>query len=178
MHLRFCASWRVLFLLLLSAVFLSACSGSSPGPGAEAEAKLPENTAAGNTAAAEKGEAEAGGQSGVRPNTPVVYEPQAPLESTLGEEPLIVDISHTDQGYVMARYTGSAAKANIQITGPDGIHYKYFLTPSDSFISLPLTSGDGTYQIDGYENIAGTQYAVLFRETTEVSLENELFPFL
>ena len=78
----------------------------------------------------------------------------------------------------MARYTGSAAKANIQITGPDGIHYKYFLTPSDSFISLPLTSGDGTYQIDGYENIAGTQYAVLFRETTEVSLENEVFPFL
>lgn len=64
----------------------------------------------------------------------MVYEPQAPLESTLGEEPLIVDISHTDQGYVMARYTGSAAKANIQITGPDGIHYKYFrIRLSDRF---------------------------------------------
>ena len=48
--------------------------------------------------------------------------------AVLGAEPLIVDVSHTDQGYIMAQYTGDADKANIQIDGPDGINYKYFIT--------------------------------------------------
>lgn len=167
MYSRFPALWPAGFLFLFSVLFLlSGCSGSSEdsrAPGTDMEAEVLEG---------------AGEDAALRPNTPVIYEPLAPLSSTLGEEPLIVDISNTDQGYVMARYSGSAARANIQITGPDGIHYKYFLAPSDTYTPLPLTSGDGAYQIDGFENISGTQYAVLFRENIDVHLENELLPFL
>lgn len=113
-----------------------------------------------------------------RSSTPKVLTPEASGESILGGDPVTVDISHTDQGYVMARYTGNAAKASIQISGPDGITYKYFISPSDSYTAFPLTSGNGTYQIDAYENIVNTSYASLFKETTEVSLENEFLPYL
>lgn len=51
-----------------------------------------------------------------RSSTPQVLIPQASGNSTLGADPLTIDISHIDQGYIMARYTGTAAKANIQIT--------------------------------------------------------------
>lgn len=78
----------------------------------------------------------------------------------------------------MAKYTGDADKVNIQITGPDNVDYKYFLTPSDSFTSFPLTCGNGNYRIDGYEHVADNKYSVLFHEMTEVLLENELLPFL
>ena len=186
MYFKFSA-WRTgiclcLCLLLLSALALSGCSSPGGGSGSAADAGSGPGAAAsedaGPEAAEDPGSAEDGEDAAVRPNAPVIYEPEAPQTAILGGEPLIVDISHTDQGYVMARYQGSAAKANVQITGPDGVSYKYFLPPSDSWISLPLTAGDGSYQIDGYENVIDSQYAVLFRETTPVTLENELLPFL
>lgn len=118
------------------------------------------------------------GQSGTRSNTPVVYEPLAPGTEVIGSSPLIIDISNKNKGYVMARYTGDAAKANIQITGSDGISYKYFLEPSENYVTLPLTAGDGTYKIDGYENIVDSTYAILFTESVEVQMEDQFLPFL
>lgn len=116
--------------------------------------------------------------TGTRSNTPVVYTPEASGTEVIGSSPLTIDISNRNKGYVMALYSGNAAKANIQITGSDGVSYKYFLTPSDSYVTLPLTAGNGTYEIGGYENISDNKYAVLFTENTEVQLENELLPFL
>lgn len=113
-----------------------------------------------------------------RSSTPQVLIPQASGDSTLGADPLTIDISHIEQGYIMARYTGTAAKANIQITGPDQINYKYFIQPSESYTTLPLTSGDGDYQIDVYENIVDTKYIALFKETISVTLADQLLPFL
>lgn len=117
-------------------------------------------------------------ESQLRSNTPHVLVPEASQTEVLGSEPLLVDISHKNQGYVMAKYSGSSARANIQITGSDGVNYKYFLTPSESYTSLPLTSGSGTYQIDAYENIMDNKYAPLFKESIEVSLESEFLPYL
>lgn len=113
-----------------------------------------------------------------RSSTPQVLIPQASGNSILGTEPLIIDISHMDQGYIMAKYTGTAAKANIQITGPDQINYKYFIQPSETYTTLPLTSGDEDYQIEGYENIVDTKYISLFKETIQVTLADQLLPFL
>lgn len=114
----------------------------------------------------------------LRPNTPKVYTPEAAQTAVIGSLPLTIDVSHTDQGYVMALYSGNAAKANIQITGPDGITYKYFISVPDHYVTLPLTGGNGTYQIAAYENITGSKYAVLYKDTLTVRLENEFLPFL
>jgi len=96
----------------------------------------------------------------------------------LGAAPLTVDASNAAKGYVMARYNGTAAKANLQLTGPDGVTYKYFLPPSEEWVPLPLTGGNGVYAINGYENIADTRYAELFKESLTVQLESDLLPFL
>lgn len=158
MHQRNRAGWMACILALLISLPVTGCS-------AEESAK-----AGSSSSSVQSG--------GARSSSPVIHEPEAPQTAVLGTEELAVDISNTDQGYVMARYTGDADKVNIQITGPDGVDYKYFLAPSDSFIPLPLTCGDGPYDIDGYEHVADSQYAVLFRERVEVSLESQLLPFL
>lgn len=150
MYLKYFQKTIIFFLLVLNIGLLSGCSSSSS-----------DST-----------------QPGTRPNTPVVYTPEAPGTEVIGSSPLIIDISNRNEGYVMALYSGNAAKANIQITGPDGVSYKYFLTPSESYVTLPLTAGSGTYEIGGYENITDNKYAVLFTESTEVQLKNDLLPFL
>ncbi len=113
-----------------------------------------------------------------RSNEPVIYTPEAPGSYVLGAGPLSVDASNAAQGYVMARYSGSAAKAVVQLTGPDTVTYKYFLPPSEGFIPLPLTSGSGTYAVDGYENIEGSTYATLFKDSISVTLDDEFLPYL
>ena len=152
---------RMLSLLLLPLLMMTGCGGS------DASNASSENTL--NDQAQSKA---------VRDSTPNVLTPQASGTVLLGAEPLVADISNTDQGYITVRYNGSAAKANIQITGSDGITYKYFLTSSDTWVTFPLTSGSGTHEIAGYENIMDNKYASLFKESIEVTLENELLPFL
>lgn len=142
----------IILCLFLALIFLCSCSKETDG--AEASS------------------------GGTRPNTPVVYEPAAPGAETIGTSSLIIDISNRTQGYIMARYTGASAKANIQLTGADGIVYKYFITPSDTYTAFPLTAGSGAYQIEGYENITDNKYAVLFSESIDVQLADELLPFL
>lgn len=145
---------RSLFLLFFMLLFLTGCGSSKESlPDKDPEVKA-------------------------RPNTPDVYVPEAPAASVLGSDPLVIDISNKNQGYIMARYTGTSAKANVQITGPDDISYKYFLLPGDSYVTLPLTAGSGAYEIEAYENIADSSYALLFREPVDVTLESELLPFL
>ena len=114
----------------------------------------------------------------VRPNKPDLHIPKASGTSVIGQEPLLIDISHLDQGYVMAYYSGTSEKANIQLIGPDEIEYKYFIKPEDGYVTLPITSGNGTYTVKTYENISGTQYASLYTENIEVTLENDYVPYL
>ena len=164
MRRKFYMKHLISIWICLLALLLSGCSAASG------------DSQSGSGSGASGGSGSSG--EGARPSDPVVYIPEAPGTSLIGADPLIIDVSNCSSGYVMAKYSGIAEKANIQITGSDGVSYKYFLTPSDSYTPLPLTAGDGTYQIDGYENISGNEYAVLFRQTMDVQLEDELLPFL
>ncbi len=164
---------RGLILLLASLLLLSGCGGGGAEPAAPDPAPQAPAPEAQDLAASPAAEAK-----GSRPNDSTVYLPQAPGEATLGFEPLLVDVSNAAQGYVMVRYTGSAAQANLQLTGPDGVNYKYFLPPSEEFAALPLTGGSGSYAVDAYENIEGNRYSVLYKETLQAELEDELLPFL
>ena len=61
--------------------------------------------------------------------------------------------------------------------GTDTIGYSYFVSSGESAV-IPFTSGSGTYQVSCYEQVNGSQYAALFAQALEVSLENEFLPFL
>ncbi|MCC8045108.1 MAG: transglutaminase-like domain-containing protein [Clostridiales bacterium] len=91
---------------------------------------------------------------------------------------LDVDFSHIDQGYFTCVLKEDDAKVNLQISGPDGVNYKYFIETADEITAFPLTAGDGTYAVVGYENIGDDQYTALFACTLDVELENEFLPFL
>lgn len=106
-----------------------------------------------------------------------VLVPEAPGEKVLGESPLTLDISRTDQGYLTARADADSGKMNVQIAGPDNTVYSYFIEPGEEAV-IPFTGGSGDYQIICYRQIGGSRYAALYSENLEVSLANEYLPFL
>ena len=119
------------------------------------------------------------GSSGSRDNTPQVLVPTAPGTSVIGNERISLDISNTAEGYLCARYAGSASRIKIFIITPDEVKYTYDLTAADDWAVLPLTGGNGVYQIEVYENVEGTSYSTLFKEPSlPVSLNDEFRPFL
>lgn len=106
-----------------------------------------------------------------------IFVPSAPLTKTLGSTPLLLDISNMEQGYLTAISDSTDLKMNVQLTAQDGVVYSYFIAPGEKAV-IPFSSGSGTYQICCYQQISGTQYAALFANVLDVTLENEFLPFL
>lgn len=121
--------------------------------------------------------------SGTKSEEPPVYSPlqvlvpEAPGKEILGSSPLTLDISNITQGYLTAVSDSQDQKMNVQLTDENGTVYSYFISPGESAV-IPFSSGSENYQICCYQQIDGTQYAALFANTLEVSLENEFLPFL
>ena len=114
-----------------------------------------------------------------RDSSPKVLVPEAPGTSVIGNELIELDLSNTSEGYVSARYSGSASRIKIFVFTTDQVKYTYDLTASDDWAVLPLTGGNGTYQVEVYENIEGTSYSTLFKEpSVPVTISDEFRPFL
>ena len=112
------------------------------------------------------------------PGKTTVLVPEAPGTVTTGDDPLILDFSNASQGYFMGKLTQSDTKINIQITGPDDVCYKYFLSESDVWTSFPITAGNGAYLVLAYQEISDGQFASLFSYALDVTLDSEFYPFL
>lgn len=115
---------------------------------------------------------------GSRDNTPKCLSPAAPGTTVYSNEYFYMDASNTSDGYIVAKYTGSSSKIKLQITGPDQNTYTYNLSPEPKEEVFNLQSGNGTYLVCVYENIAGTQYSQAFGQEISVKLNNEFLPFL
>lgn len=171
--------YKLIFPALCLCLLLPGCGGEAAPPVSTGKPPaLTLATAMPGSISTSAGQTSAPSNPAARPSKPEVLVPEAPGDTVVGGQPLAIDVSNADQGYVMAKYTGSAAKACIQITGPDGVTYKYFLQSSQEYKALPLTGGSGGYHLDGYENISGNKYSTLFKETVEAKLADELLPFL
>lgn len=114
------------------------------------------------------------------PQTGVAYAPKATGASVASDKSGIgtIDYSNASQGYIMAKYNGSAAKAKLMITGPDGFQYQYTLYPKSGYQSFGMSGGNGSYKVEFYENVTGNQYALLVSQKVSVNLENSFLPFL
>lgn len=106
-----------------------------------------------------------------------VLVPRADGSEILGNPPLTLDISNKEQGYMIVQADKSASSISIQMTGPDGILYSYFVKAGENAV-IPFTGGEGSYQILCYQKVSDDKYAALFSHTLEVSLENPFLPFL
>lgn len=90
-----------------------------------------------------------------------------------------IDTSNLSQGYVMCRYTGSASKAAVQVERiGSGKIYTHFISCGGDYASIPLTEGSGRYTVSVWEHLAGKRYSLAAQLTVDVSLEDDLLPFL
>ncbi|MCH1981837.1 transglutaminase-like domain-containing protein [Ruminococcus sp. OA3] len=117
-------------------------------------------------------------ETGTRDNTPRVLLPSADGTTVYGNDSVIIDASHPEDGYIMISCTGNDARIKAQITGPDAITYTYDLESDSGYDTFPLSAGSGSYRVQVFENIAGDKYAVLFSQDLDVALKNEFTPFL
>lgn len=157
--MKFCQMYRFIPIILLCvSLFTGGCSQNKDQPSATHN-QTPATEAASHT-----------------DHPPQVLTPQADGLKTFTADTAAIDISHTQEGYIMAKYTGFNAKPILQLTGTDGITYTYSLYKDYS--TFPLTSGDGTYQVGVYENVSDDRYTTLLSETFSVTLTDPLKPYL
>lgn len=105
-----------------------------------------------------------------------VRQPSADGAVTYGNKDTVIDASHTSDGYLMVRYTGSAQKIKVKIK--KDTEYTYNLNTSGQYETFPLTEGSGTYSIQIFEHVVDNKYAVSASQTVSVTLSDEKNPFL
>lgn len=165
-------SQKTLLSIMLCCAFLCGCKGNS--------------SAANGTDSARDStfriSSDASGSSEdtrtVRDSTPDVLVPAADGTNTYGVDTVEIDASHTDQGYVMVRYTGSNPKVKLQISTPDDNTYTYLLSQNQEFETFPLSGGNGGYSLSVLENVDGDMYSVACSQDIDVSIADEFLPFL
>ncbi len=116
---------------------------------------------------------------GSRDNTPDCLTPVASGTVVYENDVVRLDCSNTSEGYIIAHYLGSNGNVKLQITGKDNITYTYDLkTGGGAEEVFPLSSGDGQYQLNVYENIENTKYAGVFSQTIEATIRDQNLPYL
>lgn len=159
-------SYCILLFLFMAGLLWTGCgqkeSGFSPDSVSVNKTKQSSHTSSGH----------------IRDNTPQVLVPEASGKKVLGNDTAAIDVSNAQEGYVMVRYTGTNPKVKLLITTPDGTSYPYLLHPENGYETFPLSSGDGTYQLQIYENIRDDRYSTLDSESLDVVLKDEFRPFL
>lgn len=102
--------------------------------------------------------------------------PTHPGTKVIGNDLVDIDLSNIAEGYFFTLYKGNNPKVKLQLLCPNGTTYTYNITKEPA--CLPLTSGDGNYQLTLYENISEDQYSVAYSETFAVAITNTFGPFL
>lgn len=113
-----------------------------------------------------------------RDSIPVVLTPEASGSVVHENDVVVVDASHTDQGYAMVRYKGTNGKVKLQLETPEGIKYTYLLSQEHIYETFPLTAGSGIYTLTVLENVSGDTYSIAFSKDLEVVIADEFSPFL
>lgn len=111
------------------------------------------------------------------PPSGVVLQPEPSGEREERCDDAVIDYSHVEDGYVMARYISQTEqRLKLRVIGPTTT-YTYNL-PVDQWTVFPLSDGDGNYQVAVFINTYDSKYAVVMMAQFEVKLKDEFAPFL
>lgn len=170
--------------ILISAIFTGCARGNSfpaPSAGVPSETEIAANEISMAASPSVPGKTSpppaSAPEKGAWDNTPKCLVPSADGTLQTSNESAAIDYSHTDQGYICIKYSGSVSKVKVVIKGPDDIKYNYLLR-GGGYEVFPLASGNGSYDISVCENISGTRYAVCLHDNIDVNVTNEFGPFL
>lgn len=164
-----------MFAVCISLVLCTGC--------AKQEEKTPSSEQPGEASAEnniEEDEEDSGPKEGSRPWEAKVLVTEASGTEVYGEGEILLDASHTSEGYIMLNYSGTNPKVKVQITTPEEVVYTYTVTEYGSYKAYPLPGGDGTYNVTVYETASEEKnlYAVAMTQEVSVSISDELLPFL
>jgi len=111
-----------------------------------------------------------------------VFEIPVPVASGIDVEQndkASIDYSNIQDGYVIAEYSAQTDKAlRVMVTAPHGESYRYAISGGGVEEIIPLTEGNGEYEIGVYEHIDGSNYDTVLKITVDVVLRDELAPFI
>lgn len=138
----------------------------------ETQAAVPETTTPVATPTPEPTPAPA-----LRGSTSLCLVPSADGTAETHNEYASIDYSHAEEGYIMARYTGTCPKVKMQIKFPGAVTYTYNLVGNE-YEAFPLSTGSGTYEITILENVVDTSYLVSLSATIDVTITNTYGAFL
>ena len=111
------------------------------------------------------------------PAISTVLTPMASGVYVVQNEEVMIDHSHTEDGYVMVQYIASTeSRLKVQVKGP-ATTYTYDL-PKSGWTVYPFSDGNGEYQVVVYKNVTGTKYAMVLSAAVSVTMQNEFAPFL
>lgn len=156
---------RYLLSLIVLGISLAACGSSE---------SVADVSSSGTTASS----ASAKEAKGSRDNSIRVLTPEASGTEVYENMDASIDASNASDGYVMVKYTGSAAKVRMLIETPAGNTYNYLMDLDGKYAVYPLSEGSGTYKIGVYENLHDDQYAAAFTQSVNVTLKDEYSMFL
>lgn len=175
---------RVLLLMLTAmlSILLGSCANENP------DATLAPNSQLQNVSDAYVGKVEVADPEIVedelsavvgaaQPAIPDILEPVASGVMVAQNDHVIIDYSNTQDGYVMVRFNGDTTKKlKTQIIGATTT-YTYNLQPGEWAV-FPLSDGNGEYKFKVFQNVSGSQYALLLAAGCDVVLKDEFAPFL
>jgi hypothetical protein len=147
--------------LLLGALLLVGCGGSGGGSG--------------SGSGSSSGGASSGGAP--RDTTPVVLEVSTPGTQVVDNDKAVMDYSNTADGYFCVKSNLGSKKVKV-LVDVSGAQYQYTITSGDTYITIPLSQGNGTYAVGVWENVTGDSYAAVFSQSLDVTLSDQYKPFL
>jgi hypothetical protein len=150
----FLACFFAAFLLL--AVGLTACDGGS--------------------AQTQMGQANPGKVRSAKPDVLKAKTPGKLIASGGGAS---MDYSNTSQGYFCVKSNLGGKKVKVLVEHPSSTKEQYqFTLKKSGQITIPLSEGNGRYNVSVFSNVIGNQYAQLFTKDFEVKLKDPNLPFL
>ena len=106
--------------------------------------------------------------------------PSAPGRLVEENDSAVIDYSNAGDGYVMIKWTvGGDSRIAAQLKGPSNPEpYTYYLRTDGNYDVLPLSDGNGMYQILVCQNVSGTKYSQVLSAGFDVQLSDSFAPFL
>jgi len=151
----------ILWLLFFGFFCLTACAASEPAP--------PD--------AAETGFSPAPTQAGAAEQEETLLLPEASGEVVYEGAGVVIDASHTDQGYVMIRCEAGEKRLKARVATSAQTYY-YDLPGGEGYSVYPLQMGDGAYTVRVMEQVEDDLYAIRYGVELTVQLADETVPFL
>ena len=130
----------------------------------------------GGAASGDGGTSASGSTSGPAFERPPLATSPFNADAAVADHDSLIDVSNASLGYVAAS-AQNASRLKLLIT-KDGVQRNYDLPGDGTPIAVPLTLGDGAYDVEVMQNTGGDRYVSINSVPIDVTLDSEFEPFL